>query len=453
MILAVLAGGTGATSTPVPSPSASPLSILTNQCSTAQLSNIVAAYLPATASGIMATPTPVPIPANVEGYLAHILRQRLMQCWAQLGGHRPLPKVYPPKVPTSPEEACWPSDSENAVAQLWAHLKFCESLVHPAVKAPPAGIGWQLPSTTGSGSRPVIFVMGIGDPAMVGRLVSALVTFLNEGVAESGFAFVDNAVLVPQPSWQLETFATQCANSPQVRGAIVVDVTASGGGTTDQFITRKNWTAVEATAFYAQCTHDPEDAQGTSAFTWASDIVKEEHHRLTLTPLTPLAMLLTMASIYEVFAPAHTTSTASTSVFPNPSPVPSGGRVTQVVTTNQTTLNASSLGSVAGGFLGSSITYTNSAVPISQQPVDELTWDTLQSVAIGLMSQMNCWHPTLGPKQTAIANGIVGAPRTLPAYNPPKGLGAYSSGKASAPFCSEPTRSESITDILPAAPR
>lgn len=440
-ILAVLTTGTGAFGSADTQAAASPRPLDIYKCSTAQLSDIMAVYLPASAMEAKTTPTPAP---DAQSYLRYILRKRLAQCWAQLGGHTPHPKV-----PITPGDACWPLNDEQ-VPELWTHLKFCESLLGPPAKAPP-GIDWHLPATSGTGNRPVIFVVGVGDPAMVGRLVSALVTFLNEGREEAGYQFVNDAILIPEPSWSLENYVTQCANSPSVQGAIVVDVTASGGGTTDQFIARKNWTAIQATSLYAECRHTAGASQGASSFVWASDIVNKEGKHLTLTPLTPLAMLLTMAAIYEVFAPARVTSTASTKALPNPSPIPSGGRVTQVVTTDQTTLNASTLGTVAGGFLGSSITYTNSAIPISQQPVDELTWDTLQSIAIALMSQMNCWHPAPGPSEESIAT-IVGAKRTLPPYTRPNGLASYSSGKTTAPFCSEPGASESINDILPATP-
>ena len=378
------------------------------------------------------TPTPIPFPAGVNSYLENVLRGRLSQRATRLAAS------------DAAAAACSPPPKESAWG-LWRQLQFCEPLVHPQQKAP-TGIGWKVPLKSGAGNQPVIFVIGIGDAAMVGRLVSTLVVYLNQGKVEYGYQFANDAVLVPEPSWSPDTFATQCASSPAVQGAILVNVTAAGSGSTDEFIHRRNWTAIDATAMYAQCLHD--GAQGVPSFTWVSGIEKEENHHLTLTPLTPLAMLLTLAATYEVFAPARQTTTASTQVFPSSSPIPPGGRVSQIVSTDQTTLNASSLGGVAGGFLASSITYTNTAVPLSQAPVDQLTWDTLQSIAVDLMKQMNCWHPALAPRESPNAHDVIGASRNLPAYNAPVGLGRYTSGTPSAPFCKEPP-SESIHDILP----
>ncbi|MGA7570258.1 MAG: hypothetical protein WCA80_05570 [Candidatus Aquilonibacter sp.] len=428
VILALLASGMSAPSSgAVPQTSASAEPLALDDCSTAQLADIIAAYMPEASPQAKATPAPLPMPPNAKSYLVQILRARLAQCSALLRG-------------SHAQSACTPSNNED-LWQLWPHLKLCETLVHPPQKAP-TGIAWQLPSETGTGSQPVIFVIGIGDAAMVGRLVSTLVGYLNQGKGEYGYQFANNAILVPEPSWSPEMYATQCASSPAVQGAIVVDITAAGSGSDDEFIHRRNWTAIDATALYAQCD------QKASSYIWMSDIAKVENHKITLTPLTPLALLLTLAATYEVFAPARQTATATTNAYPNPSPIPPGGRVTQVVTTNQTTINASSLGGVAGGFLGSSIAYTNSAVPLSQQPVDSLTWDTLQTIAVKLMGSMNCWHPALAPKESPNAQDVIGAPRTLPAYNAPVGLGRYTSGTPSAPFCKEPS-SESIHDILP----
>jgi hypothetical protein len=280
---------------------------------------------------------------------------------------------------------------------------------------------------------------------MVGKLISTLAVYLNDGKAETGYHFAHNAVLIPEPTWSPDQYAAQCVSSPQVEGAIVVTITATGRGATDEFMHRRNWTAIEATALYAQCVRN------VPSYVWVSDIAKVENHHLTLTPLTPLALLLTLGGIYQSFAPNRTTTTGSTIVFPNPTPIPAGGRVSQITTSNQTSFNPGSLASVASGFVSGSMNYTNTVAPLTQEPVDKLTWDTLQSIALDLIKDMNCWQPAPAPTG-ANAKDVIGAPRTLPGYNPPTGLGAYSSGQPSAPFCGEPRDSESINDILPATP-
>lgn len=432
-VLALLATGAGAPASADTEASASPAPLSTTDCSTAQLADVVATYLATPSPGEKTKP--VPMPSGVRNYLANVLSLRLQQCSSALAGG-------------SAGAACRPSSDEN-VRELWAQLNFCVTLVHPTLKVP-SGLGWQIPSLSGPGGRPVIFVIGIGDPASIGRLVSTLVLYLDQGRSGAGYQFAGDAALIPEPSWSLDQYAAQCAASPLVEGAIVLDITAAGSGATDEFFHRRNWTAIDATALYAQCTHNPPSSQGAPAVVWVSDIAKEENQHVTLTPLTPVALLLMLAATYEVFAPTRQTATATTQTFPNPSPLPSAGRATQQVTTNTTAINASSLGGIAGGFLASSITYTNNAAPLTQQPVDRQTWDTLQSIAIDLMKDMNCWQPVPTPKGTPNAQDVVGAPRKLPPYVAPVGLGAYSSGKPSAPFCSEPTQSESINDLLPA---
>lgn len=441
VVLTLLPNGTPiAALAAMPDATVAPLSI--SDCSTSQLSDIIASYNSTPAPHT----SPAPLPAQARSYLAYVLRARLTQCAAKLGGYQ-----AGAKGPPSPAAACAPSLNEYDVHQLWKHLQLCEALVAPPVAASPI-IKWKLPPTTGVGNQPVIFVVGAGgDAAMVGKLISSLTVFLDE----TGYYFADNSVLIAEPTWSPDVFATQCTQSPQVEGAIVVQITAAGSGSSDQFVSRKNWSAIEATALYAKCERNRPTATGVPSYVWVSEMAKAENHYITITPLTPVALLLTLGAAYEEFAPARTTTTQQTQVYPAPSPLPSGGFITQQQTTNSKTVNASSLGGVAAGFLASSISYTNSAAPLTQQPtVDQQTWDTLQSVAYELVKEMNCWQPP----PTAIAEqrigDVVGHARKLPSYNPPPGLGRYSSGQPSAPFCAEPQNpsgngGESIRDILP----
>ncbi len=440
MILALLAGGAAAsvsadaqtTVAPTPSPQT-----LSTDCNTQQLSDIIDTYLATPAPGTKARPAP--IPAGIHGYLVSVLTDRLQRCDEILTG------VALGKNTPSPAQACAP-ETDN-VRQLWRQLNFCAALVHPAPKPAASAIGWQLSLPT-EGYRPVIFVIGLGgDPAMSAKLISTLAVYLNDGRSETGYHFDGDAVLIPVPTMTLTDYIKECADSPAVKGAIVVTITATGKGATDEFIRRRSWTAIEANAQYAKC----EDR--TPSYTWTSDLAKVEDNKVTLTPLTPLAALLMLAAAYEVFAPARTTSTQSTVAFPNPSPIPPAGRTTTIATTNSTTLNASSLTGVATGFFASSISYTNAVAPLTQEPsVDQLTWGALQSIAYELITDMNCWQPAPG-NPGANAQDVIGPPRRLPGYNPPHGLNAYTKGEPSAPFCSAPGVSESINEILPGTPK
>jgi hypothetical protein len=442
VVLVMLAATTGGISaSAMHAGAAAPIGLW--ECSTAQLGDVMNVY--------MTTPTPhatpPPVPANVRSYLAHVLRQRLTQCEAHLPG-------YTQHGVSGAAAACRPERHENDVLRLWTHLQFCVTLVH-APAPTPSGIAWRLPAELGTANRPVIFVLGAGsDHAMVEKLVSTLTQYLNDGKDETGYHFADDATLVPEPSWTPEQYADACQNSADVEGAVIMQITASGSGAADELIRRRSWTAVEATALYADCHRDPGSSRGIPRYVWISDMAAVQNQRVTLTPLTPLAMLLTLGAAYEEFAPSRTTQVSTTRVFNNPAkpPPPPSGRVTQVTTSNGTALNAAGLSSVAGSFLGSAISYTNVSAPLVQAPtVDQQTWEALQSLAIKLVQDMNCWQPESHAISPPSAHDVIGTARILPAYNPPAGLdnGAYSPGESSAPFCREPAQSESIEVILP----
>lgn len=462
--LAVLFPVGSAISASAEAASGSPGPLWVSDCSTSQLSEIVAAYI--------STPAPrttaVPIPKKTNSYLANVLRQRLQKCKTALKDYQNIGDN------DSPENACTPVDRDEDIRVLWQQLQFCVALRNLAFAAPaPAAspsIQWKLPSTTGSGNQPVIFVMGAaGDPTMLAKLISTLTHYLN-GTATY---IVGDARLIPEPAMSTADFITQCGQSPQVKGAIVVAITAAGSGASDQFFSRKNWSAIEATALYADCERRWPSASGVPAYVWASSLAYKSNHYITPTPLTPLAILLTLGAAYEEFAPSRTTSTVTTRVYPTPLPLPTSGRISQVQTTNSQTLNASSLSSVAIGFLGSSITYTNAVAPLTGPPtIDQQTWDTLQDVAAKLVEDMNCWQlPVEALGHAKQLSDIEGRSRPAPAYVPPAGLSTYSSGQPSAPFCAEPnsippapmptpprleaptpqpsTGGESIQDVLP----
>ena len=429
--LAVLFPAGSAVSASAGAASRSPGPLWVSDCSTSQLSDIVAAYTSTPAPHTVA----VPVPKRTNSYLANVLRQRLLKCKSALKDYQSIGND------DSPAKACTPVDTDEDIRVLWQQLQFCVALRNlpfaaPAPAASPS-IKWKLPSTTGSGSQPVIFVMGAaGDPTMLAKLISTLTHYLN-GTATY---IADDARLIPEPAMSTADFITQCGQSPQVKGAIVVAITAAGSGASDQFFSRKNWSAIEATALYADCERSGPSASGVPAYVWASSLAYKSNHYITPTPLTPLAILLTLGAAYEEFAPSRTTSTVTTRVYPTPLPLPTYGRISQVQTTNSQTLNASSLSSVAIGFLGSSIAYTNAVAPLTGPPtIDQQTWDTLQDVAAKLVEDMNCWQlPAVALGRAKQLSDIEGRPRPAPAYVPPAGLSTYSSGQPSAPFCAEP---------------
>ncbi|MGH7737363.1 MAG: hypothetical protein ACREMP_05790 [Candidatus Tyrphobacter sp.] len=418
---------------------ASVAAISASDCSTAQLSGVMAVYLAAPPGRA----TPAPAPAGETSYLVSVLRGRLRACRSQLGwsaAHAP--------PPGSRARACWPVEREEGdVPRLWSELSFCEQLVR-ATADPPAA-QWSVPARSGEGLEHLIFVVGLGgDEAMRAKLISTLTTYLNQAGSARWYHFVDDATFVAEPAWQASDYAQICSSSASVEGTLLLQIAAAGSGASDRFFSRRNWSAFDATAFYERCAGGL--SHRSAEFVWASDIVPQEGHANTLTLLTPLALLLTIGSTYEIFAPAQTHSVTSTRAFANPSasPPPSG-RQTQVTTTNSTAYNAASLAGLSTSFLSSSINYTNSVTSPSQFPtVDELTWDTLGALAIKLMTQMNCWTPGPLPAGAGRLRNVVGSQRSLPAYNAPPGLASYSAGRPSAPFCAEPSGSQSVREML-----
>jgi hypothetical protein len=414
----------------------SPESLAAPTCNTAQLSDVMDVYLGVPTPKV----TPMPIPAGVSSYLSKVLQSRLAACQSS--------------IDPADGRPCEPSGSESYDPRLlWTHLRFCELLVKPPVPTP-SGIPWQLPGLGQSQFQPVIFVMGAGGASpTLSKLISTLTVYLNDGNESAGYHFVHDAILIPEPDWTTDYYAGQCQSSPNVEGAIIVNITATGNGASDEFISRRNWAAVEATATYAQCSHGPTAmSRGVPSVVWASNIAQEEDHHSTFTPLLPLSLLLTLGAIYEEFVPQRATQVTSKHIFASPKPVPSSGFQSEVDTATTTTLNAAQVGSVASGFLSSSISYTNSSAPLTQQPaVDQQTWNALQSIAIKLIADMNCWQSEPEPIGSRSASDVVGASRRLPSYSPPAGLGAYRSGRPSAPFCSESGVPESVRMVMPPA--
>jgi hypothetical protein len=405
-------------------------------CKSSDLTDVVAVYLGTPSPQSKASPTPPPMPTGVKNYLATELGARLTACQSKLAARG-----------ASYKDACTLHGTEDPRA-LWTHLQFCEKLLNGSTPQS-AIIPWEL--TTAPNVQPVIFVLSANvnpaDAATVSKLISTLAVYLDDGASEAGYQFTNNAILIPEPGWTVENFAAQCTSSPNVQGGIIVNLTASGSGASDELVSRRSWTALEATAAYAQCSNR------MPSYVWQSTIEQQEDHHTTITPLVPLALLLSLGAIYEVFAPQRATQTTTKVLYPSPKPIPPTGYTSEIDTANTKTLNGAQLSGVAGAFLGSAIVYTNSYSPLTGQPtVDQQTWNSVQSLAMKLIGDMNCWQPAPEPIGAPNAADIIGPKRALPGYNPPAGLGQYLTGRSSAPFCSEPTKYESIKNVLTGSP-
>ena len=359
------------TSTPTPSPTTTlnpePLSL---DCSTAGLSGV--SYLATPAP----KPTPIPIPPYISRYLAHVLRGRLETC----------SRTFAVTSSVRSSRACVP-ESHN-IRLLWQQLTFCESLVGGSPTTPSTEVpilwGSQVtPTKPARGEQRYIFVIGVGpDEPMRDKLVASLA----ENFAD--YSLVNDDKLIAEPSWSPATFVAQCAeDTANTDGALIAGITAEGSGSNDETIRRRSWMEVDGYVLYAQCVQKPH-SQGRTEYVWASNVREGEGHKITLTIFPVLALLLTLGSTYEIFAPARTSSTSSLRVFPIRSPIPPTGMISQVTAGSQTTTNASSIGNLATGFVSGSLAYTSTVTSVPT--VDEQTWDTLDQLAAYLIGELNC---------------------------------------------------------------
>ena len=66
--------------------------------------------------------------------------------------------------------------------------------------------------------------------------------------------FGDDNWLVPEPTWTLRTFLTQCAADPDhTQGAFVVGLDSAANLTRDHFFSRSAYVDITAHILYAQC--------------------------------------------------------------------------------------------------------------------------------------------------------------------------------------------------------
>jgi hypothetical protein len=79
----------------------------------------------------------------------------------------------------------------------------------------------------------IIFIIGQGDPATAGKLISSLAEQLQPHYY---LYFGNDNWLVPEPTWTLGNFLDQCAADPaHTQGAFVVGLDSTASVTTDHF--------------------------------------------------------------------------------------------------------------------------------------------------------------------------------------------------------------------------
>jgi hypothetical protein len=326
-----------------------------------------------------------------------------------------------------------------------------------------------------SAARNVIVLLGAGDAATAGRLIATLANRLR------AYRLVNDAYVVPEPTWTLSDFTASCKSDQTLAGALLTTLVAATAS-------QKEWTAYRdfhfqlagATMWIACTAPKPASNDGTGSQSEATYIVPCVRNvvrhlpqatipEATLKPCTlttpkppsdagtpevawispvvyaadkpvrvwEIQQLLTSAlavfSVYETFRPSITTMSGSTTSFPVSTPIPRSGELSSVTSGSQTVSNPESgLGAIATSLYAQGLNYTSAvgALPIS----DEQSYRAAVDVVTGIIKAMNCrYKPALtqpNPSATPFDS--------FPAYNfASVSYPRRNPKEQSAPFCDQ----------------
>ena len=147
------------------------------------------------------------------------------------------------------------------------------------------------------------------------------------------------ADVVPEGSWGLGDYLTQCENDPEhTVGAVIALPASTGSHSADYLVLLRNETRIQFNVMIAECD---QNTKKTSVI-WVSDTATGEYGRSAIQFL-PFAVL---TSVYLAFAPQRTYQTTTTVAYPTPNPLPSGGARSSEQTVNSSVINASGTGSL-----------------------------------------------------------------------------------------------------------
>lgn len=285
-------------------------------------------------------------------------------------------------------------------------------------------------------ARPkIIFIIGQGDPQTADKLISSLA----EQLLHELLYFGNDNWLVPEPTWTLGTFLTQCAADPDhTQGAFVVGLDSSANMTRDHFFSRSAYVDITAHILYAQCDMQVAQASGDdarsrnlswrskrmtttnpdpkptpkAAFVWFSNSISGKGTVDTLTLVSPLALAVALGSISMAFIPSKTQSNTTTKTFPS-SPPPG----TVNTSTTASAFSPSSNNSLAAAVFAGGATYN--ANPAAALTGDLQTWLAVHQAMVNAVKSMNC------PPN----------PQSTPEAVDEKHAHPASQGPAMAPFC------------------
>jgi hypothetical protein len=146
-------------------------------------------------------------------------------------------------------------------------------------------------------------------------------------------------MFVPEGAWTLDDFLQQCAEDPEgTLGAFLVLPSTYESKNDNYLVMIRSTATMGFNTMVATCNPDKKEA----SVDWVADESKGVYGRSVIQFL-PFAVL---TSVYLAFAAQRLFQTVATRVFPTPNPLPPSGAQNSVVTTTQTTLNASGTGSL-----------------------------------------------------------------------------------------------------------
>ncbi|HEY3675068.1 MAG TPA: hypothetical protein VGK84_03675 [Candidatus Tumulicola sp.] len=264
-----------------------------------------------------------------------------------------------------------------------------------------------LPTLPVLGGKRVLYVLAIGsDYSARSKVVATLAEHLEK------YRLRNDPWVFAESEWTVEDYLKQCVTYPQsTEGAILLSVAATANGSNNQFFYTKNWFELDSDAAYITCDSSA-TGKATYGISWAAGTQLGYASRDTYAQLfSAAALLFAAASTVSNFIPSHTTSTATTTVYPKSEPIPPGGETAEQTTTTSKTSNPSSLANSSAALLAPSLAF---APAQAQAPiVDGMTWNAAEAVVAAILTRMNC-----PPLQ--------GAPTAASALHAP------------APFCSAP---------------
>jgi len=275
----------------------------------------------------------------------------------------------------------------------------------PAEPAPATRPG--LPVLPVLGGKHVLYVIAIGaDYSARSKVIATLAERLEK------YRLRDNPWIFAEPEWAVGDYISQCVAHPETtEGAILLSIAATATGSANKFFYTKNWFEVDSDAAFVTCDASA-TSKVTSGISWASGVQLGYASRDTYAQLfSAAALLFAAASTVSSFIPSHTSTMATTTVFPKTEPIPPGGETVEQVSTISKVSNPASLANSSAALLTPALAF---ATPQSQPPVvDGMTWNAAEAVVDSLVERMNC--PQLQKDPNA----------KLVSYSP-------------APFCSEP---------------